>query len=192
MSNKNETNKKRNPFLIFIFAIVLPVILAGTLAIFTLAFVGVDVAGWMKDRTQNVPVVGNLVQSDEEKELTRKLERALETIDEQKEQIEEYEQEIESMRNIIDDLELENKKLANQAEDEEESENGEEQQDEIKRTASSFRKMDPEKAAPIIQNMDNAIAVEILASLSADVRGNILAEMEPKNAAELTTMLSNR
>lgn len=192
MGKKNQANKKRNPIVMFIFAVILPLILAAILAIFVLSFAGFDVTGWMKEKGQNVPVIGKMIKTDEEKDMMRKLNNALETIDAQKEQLEEYEKEIESMRDIIDELELENKKLQNRSESEAEEEDGIEQQDEVKQAAASFRKMDPEKAAPIVQNMDDAIAVEILASLSGDVRGNILAEMDPKKAAELTTLLSNR
>jgi len=192
MGNKNKANKKRNPFVILIFAVILPIILAATLAFFVLSFAGVDVSGWMKEKGQHVPVIGKMIKTDEEKDMMRKLNNALETIDAQKEQMEEYEKEISSMRDIIDELELENKKLQNRSEDEVDHEERAGQNEDVKQAAASFRKMDPEKAAPIVQNMDDAIAVEILASLSGDVRGDILAEMDPKKAAELTTLLSNR
>lgn len=192
MGNKNQANKKRNPFVILIFAVILPVILAGVLAFFVLSFAGFDVSGWMKEKGQNVPVISSMIKTDEEKDIERKLNNALETIDAQKERLEEYEKEIESMEDIIEELELENKKLQNRTKDEDEDGEKAEQTEDVKQAASSFRKMDPEKAAPIVQNMDDAIAVEILASLSGDVRGDILAEMDPKKAAELTTLLSNR
>src|SRR5690625_3376591 len=105
MGKKNQANKKRNPIVMFIFAVILPLILAAILAIFVLSFAGFDVTGWMKEKGQNVPVIGKMIKTDEEKDMMRKLNNALETIDAQKEQLEEYEKEISSMRDIIDELE---------------------------------------------------------------------------------------
>ena len=45
--------------------------------------------------------------------------------------------------------------------------------------------MEPEKAAGIVGSMDKTTAINVLQELSGDVRGGILAEMEPKKAAEI-------
>ena len=52
--------------------------------------------------------------------------------------------------------------------------------------------MDPESAAQIIQNLDQTNAIAILSNLSGDVRGDILAEMEPRQAAEIMTAMMNQ
>jgi len=49
--------------------------------------------------------------------------------------------------------------------------------------------MEPEKAASIIGQMNNKDAVRILQNVPSEVRGNILAEMDPKKAAQLTKIM---
>lgn len=186
MVNKNkETKKTRNPILLFLFAVVIPLVVVIGVALLTLPFFGVDLGGWAKK--SNIPVISSIATSKEDKQFENKLEKANETIETQRVDINELNKEIESLEGIIDDLEMDIKRLENRTDSKaDEAESAEQKEEEIKQTANSFRKMDPEKAAPIIQNLDKNIAVPILSNLSGDVRGAILAEMEPKQAAELT------
>ncbi|MEI3604598.1 hypothetical protein SPD48_02750 [Pseudogracilibacillus sp. SE30717A] len=192
MVKKNKEKKQTsNPILLFFFAIVIPFVVIIGIALFTLPFLGEDVQNWIKEK--NIPVVSSLVSSKEDKQMENKLNKADETIVTQREEIEDLNKEIDSLEGIIADLEMDIKRLENRTESEAETViSAEQEEEEIKQTAASFRKMDPEKAAPIIQNLDKNIAVPILANLSGDVRGAILAEMEPKQAAELTKEMMNR
>jgi|SRR5699024_9213693 len=184
---KENKKKKLNPFLFFIFAVVIPLIIVGVITVVILSIAGFDTFGWMKEKGSTMPVVSSFVMSKEDEEIENKLGKANETIELQKEEMNELTNEIASMEGIIDELEMEIKRLENRTvDDENDNENDAEINDEVKQASASFRKMDPEKAATIIQNLDKNMAVQILSKLSGDVRGNILAEMEPKNAAELT------
>lgn len=191
---KEENKKKTNPILWTLFAIVIPLMIVSVIAVFVLSLVGVDVTGWMKEKGSNIPVVSSLVTTDEEKDLKRQLEQANETIESQAEEIEALNQEIEHLEGIIEDLELEMERIENRNESEESllEDSDLTDEEEIKRVASSFRKMDPEDAAQIIQNLDQTNAIAILSNLSGDVRGDILAEMEPRQAAEIMTAMMNQ
>lgn len=191
---KEENKKKTNPILWTLFAIVIPLMIVSVIAVFVLSLVGVDVTGWMKEKGSNIPVVSSLVTTDEEKDLKRQLEQANETIESQAEEIEALNQEIEHLEGIIEDLELEMERIENRNESEESllEDSDLTDEEEIKRVASSFRKMDPESAAQIIQNLDQTNAIAILSNLSGDVRGDILAEMEPRQAAEIMTAMMNQ
>lgn len=191
---KEENKKKTNPILWILFAIVIPLMVVSVIAVFVLSLVGVDVTGWMKEKGSNIPVVSSLVTTDEEKDLKRQLEQANETIESQAEEIEALNQEIEHLEGIIEDLELDMERIENRNESEESllEDSDLTDEEEIKRVASSFRKMDPEDAAQIIQNLDQTNAIAILSNLSGDVRGDILAEMEPRQAAEIMTAMMNQ
>lgn len=191
---KEENKKKTNPILWILFAIVIPLMVVSVIAVFVLSLVGVDVTGWMKEKGSNIPVVSSLVTTDEEKDLQRQLEQANETIESQAEEIEALNQEIEHLEGIIEDLELDMERIENRNESEESllEDSDLTDEEEMKRVASSFRKMDPESAAQIIQNLDQTNAIAILSNLSGDVRGDILAEMEPRQAAEIMTAMMNQ
>lgn len=122
------------------------------------------------------------------------MEQANETIQNQAEEIDVLNQEIQHLENMLDDLELEIEKLENKNKSEEALLEGSDlsNEEELKQVAASFRKMDPESAAQIIQNLDQSNAIAILSSLSGDVRGNILAEMEPGKAAQITAAMMNQ
>lgn len=191
---KENNQKKRNPILWILFAVIIPLLIVSFLAVVILNLVGVDVNSWVKEKGSTIPVVSSFIETDEEKELKRQLEQANETIQNQAEEIDVLNQEIQHLENMLDDLELEIEKLENKNKSEEALLEGSDlsNEEELKQVAASFRKMDPESAAQIIQNLDQSNAIAILSSLSGDVRGNILAEMEPGKAAQITAAMMNQ
>lgn len=190
MSSKQN---KINPILWFLFAIVIPVIIAISLTIVVLSAAGVNVVGWMKGTASNLPVVSSFVKTDEEIE-EEKLEKKLRTtISNQEDEIEQLTETIESLELTIEQLEQEIVKLENRNQSEEQllEENDEDVQtkeDIIKKLSASFKKMKKKQAALIFQDLDKEIAISLLHELSNDVRGGILEAMEPQKAAELTEL----
>lgn len=198
--------KKKNPILWVIFAVIIPVTLAIVIITVGLSFAGINVGGWVKDKASNIPIVSSVIKTDSEKQLELELTNKNEEIDELYDRIEEYRREIDSMESIIDDLEIDVEKARNSEKVDKELSSNDEADDkkrkdadssksdekeltegaEVKKAAASYRKMDPEKAAPIIEEMKNKDAVAILTALPPEARGNILAEMETKKAATLT------
>src|SRR5699024_3308928 len=106
-------------------------------------------------------------------------------------EIEELERESASLEDIVDDQGQQSKKLETSTEGKADNDDDAEEVDEVKQKASSFRKMDTEKAAKIVENLDKSTAIEVLEKLFGDVRGGILAEMDAKKAAELTEGMIN-
>lgn len=192
MAKNNPKKKKMNPILWFIFAIILPLMIVSVIAVFILSIAGIDVLDWAKKKGSTVPVVSTFIKSDEEEDLILQLERAEETIEKQKEEIEDLNLEIESLQSIKEQKEQDivklEKKLKSEG-DHTDPTSVREPANSVKQTAASFRKMDQQKAAQIIQNLEKDAAIDILKQLSNDVRGKILEEMEPKLAAELTERL---
>ncbi|HZW68182.1 MAG TPA: hypothetical protein VFF20_06225 [Pseudogracilibacillus sp.] len=186
MAEEKIKKKKMNPFLTIIFAFILPLIVALVLAVILLSFLGVDLAGWTEDKLAKTPIVSSFVKTEDEKSLMAKLEKADETINIQKEMIEELEGEIEQLEGQIDNMEIEMAKLENESTEENEKDLTDLEEDvDIKKLASSFRKMEKEQAANIVSNLSVTTAVILLSNVSPDVRGEILEAMEPQAAANL-------
>lgn len=184
---KEKTNKKKkmNPFLTIIFAVILPLAVALVLAIVVLSFLGVDVAGWTEDKLTKTPIVSSFVKTEDEKSLIAKVDKANDTIKTQNNVIEELESEIEQLEAQIDNMEIDMAKLENESKIEDLEVTDIEEDVDIKKLASSFRKMDKEQAAKIVANLSVTTAVQLLSNVSGDVRGEILEEMEPQTAANL-------
>lgn len=198
MAKKNKENKnKMNPILWFFVAIVMPIVVALTITVIILMIAGVDITGWVKNK--NIPIVSSLVSdsdsdiamNDSNKNMDKKLEA-------KEEEIESLKNNIADLEGTNDDLELKIVKLENQAKSnqnassepnepskkDENSEEPNEPKESVKKMANTFRKMDAKQAALIIEDLDKDMALDLLKGLSNDARGNILQEMEPKTAAK--------
>lgn len=193
---KKENNKKSssNIILWFLFAIVIPIMVVGTLILFILSIVGVDVSGWLKEKGSQVPVVSSFIETDIEKDLTEKIMQLEGTIEKQQAEIKDLQSENDDLQATITDHEQEKEKIKNQEKSKAElakTEKEDMQNQAVKQASASFRKMNKQKAAQIIQSMEKDDAVEILKELSNNVRGGILEEMEPKQAAYFTEIIMN-
>ncbi|MGP4065423.1 MotE family protein [Oceanobacillus sp. M65] len=182
--------KKMNPFLWFLFAIVIPLLIAVVIAVIAFSMAGVNVMDWVKEKGSNIPVVSSLIESPEGESVEQTSDQTSEQLAAKNEQIEQLNQQVQDMETTIDRLEeeaviLENRNKQNEATAEVEADS-ESENSSITTIASSFKDMDSEQAALIMQDLDNQTAVSILEEVSNKVRGAILAEMEPAKAADLT------
>lgn len=185
--NENQ-EKNRGAFFWLIFGGVVPIIIVGIVAVAIMMMAGVDVGGYIKDK---VPILSNTGTTENEKSLESQIALAKETIEEQEEEITDLENEIEDIDQSRDNLEKELKKQEHESEknqDDETSTNqeeqaGEEETDDLTQAAASFRKMDPQHAAEVLEELSQEKALLILDTLSGDTRGDILEEMEPDKAA---------
>lgn len=190
----NQQNNKANPILWFLFAIVIPLIVMLVLIYTILLLAGIDVNGWLKNTGQKIPVVSSMITTEEEKsyaeleeEYVALQEEHLSTKETLQSEIDAYEEIIEKLEDEIEKLEAKLDFDEEQAEEDGKLEASE--TDMVKKLAASFKSMKPKQAALIIADLDQNIAIEILNTLSNDVRGKILEAMEPKVAAELTELL---
>lgn len=187
----NNQQKKMHPILWFLFAIIIPVLIAISLTIVVLSAAGFNVVGWMKETGSNIPVLSSVIKTDEEIKHEQIEQKLQDTITSQSEEIEQLTQHIENLEANIDQLEKEIIKLENKNQNEEkrleeDEENLNLQADTIKKLSASFKKMNKKKAALIFQDLNTDIAISLLHELSNDVRGEVLEAMEPKQAAELS------
>lgn len=186
---ENEKNK-RNPVLWFLVAIVVPIVFALILAYFIFSIAGVDVGGWVKEKAATIPVISSIVKTDDEKELTiknEKLEKQLSDLQGENDNFQEIIGNLEATNDQLETDMLKEKKKSENAEetDSEDAEEDELTKDTLKQMSGSFKDMDPEKAAKIIESLNQDTATNFLEKMSNKVRGKVLEEMDPKIAANL-------
>lgn len=195
-STKDELKTKSNPIIWFLFAIVVPVIVAITLVIIISKVAGFDVIDWAKNTGNNIPLISSVVTTDEEKTEQRTEKVFKDKIAKKDEKIEELESEILNLEETVDQLKQEIVKLENTEEPitdegtEDETVSSEKSNQLISMTAS-FEQMDPEQSALILQDLEEGMAVALLKGLPEDVRAGILEEMEPETAAQYTKAYLN-
>jgi len=192
--NKNVKKNRMNPLIWFLIAIVIPVVYAIFLAYIIFSMAGIDATGWVKDKVSNVPVVSSLVTTEEDKDLQKQNEKLQLTIEEKDSEVEQLTADVDNLEGVIDQLEKDVLKLKKSADNEEVDPQDEEnnEKDLLKQTSQTFKDMDPEQAAHIIQRLKEESALSVLDNLSNKVRGKILEEMDPEKAAELTQSLIDR
>lgn len=191
---ENNRTSKPNPFAWFLFAIVIPLTVAIALTFTILAIAGVNVGDWLKNTGKKIPVISTMITTEEEKDIKQIEEKAETTIAKKDEKINELTDEIITLEGMIDHLEQEvsNLEVALNREEREEQEREElteSKQDTLKKLSSSFKKMNHKQAALIFEDLDNEIALTLLANMSNDVRGKIFEAMDPKLAAKLTEQM---
>lgn len=193
-------NQKASPILWFLFAIVIPIIVALTLTVIMLSVAGVNVADLAKNAGSHIPGVSSLITTDEKKQAEQKEGNAKDVIKQKDEKIDELERNVADLETTVEDLELEAEKDENSTSDKlqddmdkdtDEKENGK-QQDSTTSIAASFKDMQPGKAASIFEKLDEDKALTILDKLSNKARGDIFQEMEPELAATLTKKLMDQ
>lgn len=197
MSNHVEQQKKKsNPLLWFIFAIIIPLIVTLILIYTILMLAGVDVNNWLKNTGKKIPVISSMITTEEELNF-QELEQKYNSLKESRESeistmttdIENYEATINRLENEIEELEAQVEFLKeNQPTD---AASTEAEADMIKKMSSSFKTMKPKQAALIFADLEINVAIQILKTLSNDIRGKILEAMDPKLAAQLTERMIN-
>lgn len=185
-----DNNKKTNPILWFIFAIIIPLIIAITVTIFILILTGVDVKGWVKETASKVPVVSTFIKTDEEILQEEKSEKADGKILEQQEEIAILNKEVTDLKVTIEGLEQDiiKAKNAQKVEGDTVEQQGADQDKantSLKAMASSFKKMNKKQAALIFSDLDTETAITMLKEMPNDVRRGILEAMDAKEAATL-------
>ncbi|WP_026906121.1 MotE family protein [Paucisalibacillus globulus] len=178
-----EEKEKMNPFLWFLFAIVIPVIIAITLTIIVFAVAGVDVVDWAKKTGNNIPVLSSVITTDDEARELEKEDNVQVSIETKDTEIEQLNQEKLSLEGTIEKLEQKITKLerdldvANQQ--------PEDTKNTVKQISSSFTKMKSEQAALILEQLDTDTAFTILSEMSNEDRGLVMENMDPEKAANI-------
>jgi len=185
-----KEKKKMNPFLWFLFAVIIPLAVVISILLIILNVAGVDVSGWTKDRVSSIPVLSSLVPEDEENTVEEDTEQVQTRVAEKDAEIDQLQEEIRGLETTIERLNQDIVKLENRNEQNNDLPNEEEHSSESTSSMSgTFKDMDNEQAALILQNLDEETAMSILNEVSNKVRGQILEAMDPEVAADLTQLL---
>ncbi|MBS3680048.1 hypothetical protein KGF86_07465 [Ornithinibacillus massiliensis] len=186
-----KEKEKMNPILWFLFAIVIPVIIAITLTAIVLSLAGVNVIDWAKNTGSNIPVVSSLIPTDDEVAEKKEEENYQATIAAKDEKIEQLNQEKTALESSIEQLELTITKLQRDLEAAKQT-TEEDSSKSIKQMSSSFKEMSSEQAAIILEQLDQESAFTILSEMSNKDRGAILGNMTPESAAAITKLFINQ
>ncbi|WP_101843885.1 MotE family protein [Halobacillus sp. Marseille-P3879] len=185
---KNNKNRVQSFFLL----IFVPAVFTLTLLTIVLSFMGVNVLQKAEAAAGHLPVISQWVSASEEESVSSSKEQLERTIEKNNSEIQQLEAEnkdkdatIEELNQSIEELEMQ---LEKSSEDEETEEDDPDQTSE---TARAFQEMDEKEAAPIIENMNENLAVSLLEKVKSDQRGAILGMMDPEKAAELTSLMTS-
>lgn len=113
MAKQREFNEKEkmNPFLWFLFAIVIPVIIAITLTVIVFAVAGVDVVNWAKNTGEKIPVLSSVITTEEEARELESKENHQAKLDKKDAEIEQLNSEKQTLERNIEQLEQKIAKL---------------------------------------------------------------------------------
>ncbi|WP_141992175.1 hypothetical protein [Bacillus sp. B4EP4a] len=203
MRKKSESNgleeleeSKISKFQWFL-VIFIPLIFAVTVALIVFTVAGVNVVEKAKEMSAKIPFIES-DQKDEEKgkpaENDEKVSMKLEKLETE---IENKEKEIEKLEGIIDTrdkaiakAEAEKQQLQTEMNQFRDSQNNSKQA--FKDIIRTYETMAPKKAAPIIMEMNDEDAVEILSSMKAVTLAKVLEQMNTADAARLTKKLTEQ
>ncbi|WP_176142517.1 MotE family protein [Halobacillus hunanensis] len=197
MANKMKHDQEKGSKLQwFFFVLVVPALFALTLTVVVLTIMGVNVVEKAESYANQIPGLSTFVSTADESQNTRQTEQFETVIAEHNEKIDQLQQQVEDKQLTIDELHQQIEQLetdlesALAASDEQQTEDSSAGSDPMKEMAVSFEEMDEEKAAPIIENMDQDLAVQLLAEVASSQRGAILGAMTPEAAAKIASLLT--
>jgi septal ring factor EnvC (AmiA/AmiB activator) len=180
--------KKMNPLLWFLFAVITPVMVALCLLLIILNVAGVDVSGWAKDKAGSVPFLSGFV-FEEELTIAENKGQTQAKMEEKDAEIDRLLAEIRELETTVERLNQDIVRLENRNEQNNQANEEEQASDAMPSISGTFKDMDHEQAALILQNMDEDTVITILNEVSNKVRGQILEAMDPEIAADLTQLL---
>ncbi|SFK26874.1 Flagellar motility protein MotE, a chaperone for MotC folding [Halobacillus dabanensis] len=187
--NKQAQKNKSNKFPKIFFAIFLPFIFLFTLALIVLTLLGFNVFEEAEKYASKIPGISQVTSSNEQ-ESTKDEEARLQAIIANKDaELEDLQGEVDQKQSEVKELEQEVIQLETELQDFVNGNENESMDEKSKELAQSFEGMDAEEAASIVENMDQSIAMQIMAQVASEERGEILGKMDPELAADLSVLL---
>jgi flagellar protein FlbB len=186
-----DEKEKMNPFLWFLFAVIIPVIIAITLTVIVLGVAGVNVMDWAKNTGNNIPIISSMITTDEEARELEKEQNIQSRLDAKDAEVEQLSQEKLNLEGTIERLEQQIAKLERDLDVAKQVPVEESSNKTVKQISSSFTKMKNEQAALILQQLDTDAAFMILSEMSNEERGLVMGKMDPEKAAEIAKRFIN-
>ncbi|WP_057913410.1 MotE family protein [Peribacillus muralis] len=177
--------------------IFIPLIFAVTVALIVLTVAGVNVMEKAKEMSASIPFIdtdkkdeerGSAARSDEK--VTIKLEKLATDIENKQKEIEKLEGIIDTRDKAIAKAEAEKQQLQMEMNQLKDSQSGKNKA--FKDIIRTYETMAPKKSAPIITEMNDQDALEILSSMKATTLAKVLENMSTADAARLTKKLAEQ
>ncbi|MBU5594960.1 hypothetical protein KQI76_07260 [Amphibacillus sp. MSJ-3] len=191
ISNQSNETKKIT-FLQWIFLIIIPLILAISIVFIVLSLLDLNPIDKTKEFANKIPVINHFVTTEAEGEFERKEKQYQKRINELESEIEILESDLIISSTEVDQLTQEMARLNKQVEnfkDESPIEDEGDEDNQITALIDTYQEMAAKKAAPILTNMSNSVALSILQGIDEEQRAAILSAMDPEHAAKLTEQL---
>ncbi|WP_442600944.1 magnesium transporter MgtE N-terminal domain-containing protein [Paenibacillus sp. KN14-4R] len=188
----------------FLIWFLIPIVFTAVLLGVLLTILDFDVMRGVQNALHNIPGIGKLIPAPTEKAADSKSKPSNEqnvkakddTIDQLNGKIAELEKNIEQTNgnmsqkdDEVKDLQAKNAALEDKIKSKTQSDVDFTKQ--VQELSSLFAKMNPSKAAPILENMTSKESVLVLTMMKSDDRVKVLEKMDPKKAAEVSIALKD-
>jgi flagellar motility protein MotE (MotC chaperone) len=186
-----EQEEKTNSKIKWFFMVVLvPSIFALAVVMVVASVAGVNVYEKAMEVKESIPFLSSSKEETKESNNERedKLTALNEAIKEYKSTIADLQKEVDSKDKAIQKLELEKKQLEQELSALENNQSDD--NNEFKNIVKTYETMSAKKAAPIITQMNDKEALQILSVLKPNTLASILEQMNATDAAKYTTLLS--
>ncbi|MGN7398840.1 MotE family protein [Cytobacillus praedii] len=183
--------KKTSKFQSFIFVVLIPLLFTITVALIVMTILGYNVFELTKEYGQKIPFISSALSddaSDSAKDVETKMIELEAEIKDREAKITKLETELDSKDQEISRAKLEKEQL--ESEIEELTAMKEENKRAFKDIVKTYETISAKKAAPILSQMSETEALEILTNLKSDKLAEIMEKMEPEDAARYTELLT--
>lgn len=203
MRKKSESNgleeleKSKISKFQWFFVIFISLIFAVTVALIVFTVAGVNVVEKAKGMSEKIPFIELDHKNEEKGNPAKENEKVSMKLEKLETEIENKKKEIDKLEGIIDKRDkailkagAEKQQLQTEMNQLKESQNGSKQA--FKNIIRTYETMAPKKSAPIITEMNDDDAVEILSSMKAATLAKVLEQMTTADAARLTKKLTEQ
>ncbi|MGP4068043.1 MotE family protein [Halobacillus sp. B29] len=189
---KKITDKQQGSKLQWFFlVIIIPIVFAITLAWIVLTLLGVNVTEQAGKYVSKVPGMSQSASVAEEENTKSNKKEVQSSLDAKNEEIELLEEELSAKQTEIDELEQKVVKLEADVKSAQEVKEEKPENEKVMDMAASFQQMEPEEAAPIVENMSQDLAIQVLENVASEERGLIFGQMSPEAAAGIAGEIIN-
>lgn len=175
--------------------VLIPLLFASALLLIIAKFADVNVFDKAQELVSDIPFIGEPKENDLDEQgsddavLEERVVGLQAEIKEKEAEVFQLQQKLETADDEKEDLLIEQERLVNEIAVLERGDDGKEQKS--TEIVSTFEKMSAKAAAPVLVNMSDAEAIQVLSNLKTDKLAAILEKMTPEDAAKYTMMMTN-
>ncbi|MFE8695182.1 MotE family protein [Cytobacillus sp. FJAT-53684] len=184
-------SKKTSKFQSFIYIVLIPLLAAITVTLIAMTYLGYNVFELTKEYGQKIPFVSSAFTKEESKsveELETKMIELEAEISDREAKVIQLETQLDSKDQEISRAELEKERLKEEIE--ELTAMKEENKRAFKDIVKTYETISAKKAAPILSQMSETEALQILSNIKSDTLAEIMEKMDPEDAAKYTELLT--